>query len=318
MADAVVGDDVYGEDPTVNRLEEQLAAILGKAGAVFVPTGTMGNQIALNHLTRPGQEVLCVAGAHVRNYERGAASAWSGVAFRTVDVADGTITPADVADATADSSLPEVAALVWENTHNLSGGSVVPIDLMESTSVAARAAGLAVHLDGARLWNAAAATGIGEDRFAAAADTVMCCFSKGLGAPVGSVVAGDEAFAAAARAIRKRMGGGMRQVGVLAAAAEVALERRTRLHEDHALAAELAAGLAERFPDAVSPAATNMVMVDESGLGMPAERLLAALQRAGVKAGLMRPGVIRFCTHLNVDSGDVKRVLAVADEIGTG
>ncbi|MFQ5516728.1 MAG: threonine aldolase family protein [Acidimicrobiia bacterium] len=317
MAEAVVGDDVYGEDPTVNALEDEVAELLGKPGGVFVPTGTMGNQIALNVHTRPGDEVLCVAGAHVRNYERGAASAWSGVAFRTVDVADGVMMPADVTAAVADDHLPPVRAMVWENTHNLSGGTVVPIDVMEATSTRARSDGLRIHLDGARLWNASVATGVSPARYAAAADTVMCCFSKGLGAPVGSILCGDAGFVAHAREVRKRLGGGMRQVGVLAAAAHVALGGRERVAEDHALAARLGAELAQRLPAAVTAdrVATNMVMVDEGGLPCPGARLQEMLARVGVLVGFMRPGLLRFCTHRDVDDADVDRVVAVTDEL---
>ncbi len=315
MADAAVGDDVYAEDPTVNALEEECAAALGKDAAVFVPTGSMGNLLALACQTRPGDEVLCVDWAHVRNHEGGAASAVSGVAFRNVRTDGGVITPGDVHRAVAESHyhLPTVRLLAWENTHNVSGGTVVPIETMEATSAAAREAQLAIHLDGARLWNAVAASGVAGERYAACADTVMFCFSKGLGAPIGSILCGPAELIDEARLVRKRVGGGMRQVGVLAAAAAVGFRSRERLADDHTLATDLAAGLADRFPKAVDAATveSNMVVLDEAGLPCTAEELQAALAADGVLVGFIKPGVLRFVTHRDVDGGDVARALAV-------
>ncbi len=321
MADAPVGDDVYAEDPTVNALEEECAEVLGKEAAVFVPSGSMGNLLAINVQTRPGDEVLCVDWAHVRNHEHGAASAISGVGFRTVPTTGGVITVDDVARVLAESEyhLPRVRMLAWENTHNVSGGTIVPAAAMEAASAAARDAGLAVHLDGARMWNAVAATGEEASRFADCADTVMFCFSKGLGAPIGSILCGSAGLIDEARHVRKRVGGGMRQVGVLAAAAQVGFRDRDRLAADHQLAARLAAELAELFPKALDPAAvqTNMVMVDEAGLPAPAARLQEELAAAGVRVGFIKPGVLRFVTHHDVDGGDVDRVLDAARRLGT-
>ena len=322
MAEAEVGDDAYGEDPTTNALEEECAAALGKDAAVFVPSGSMGNLLAINCLTAPGQEVLCAESAHVRNFEWGAASAVSGVAFRTVPAPGGAITAGEVAAAVAESGRlrPPLGLLVWENTHNVSGGAVVPVDVMEATTPVARAGGLPVHLDGARLWNAVAASGVPAGRYAATADSVMFCFSKGLGAPVGSILCGDAALVAEARRRRKRFGGGMRQAGVLAAAAAVAFRDRERLGEDHARARHLAAGFAARFPEALDPDAfpTNMVLVDEEGLPVPAAAFQEALRAAGVLVGAIRAGVLRFCTHHDIDDEDVARVLAVADQMRAG
>ncbi len=316
MAEAELGDDVYGEDPTVNALEEESAAALGKAAGLFVPTGSMGNQVALLAQTRPGDEVLCVDWAHVRNYEMGAAGAISGVGFRTVATDDGTIRPDDVETAVGGRGyhLPRVTLLAWENTHNVSGGTVVPIETMEATSATARRAGLAIHLDGARLWNAVAATGTPGERYAAAADTVMFCFSKGLGAPIGSVLCGPADLIAEGRLLRKRLGGGMRQVGVIAAAARSGLAARHRLAEDNDLARRLAEGLADRHPGAVDPkrVESNMVVVGEIGLPSTAAEFQAALAAAGVKVGFIRPGALRFVTHYDVDAADVDRVLEVA------
>ncbi len=319
MAAAEVGDDVYGEDPTVNALEEECAAALGMDAGLFVPSGTMGNQIAVHLLTRPGDEVLCVDWAHVRNYEAGAASAWSGVAFRNVATAAGEITKADVeaAVAGAEYHLPSVRALVWENTHNVSGGTVVPADLMEDTSGAARAAGLGIHLDGARLWNAVAASGDAGARYAAVADTVTFCFSKGLGAPVGSMLCTDTDRIRAARVVRQRLGGAMRQAGVIAAAARVGFAGRERLAEDHATARRLADAVRARHPDAVPPCApeTNMVVVDTAATPWDDAVVRSHLADRGVLVGLIRPGVLRFVTHHDVDAADVDRVAAALDEL---
>ncbi len=316
MAEAEVGDDVYGEDPTVNRLEEAAAEVMGTEAALFVPSGTMGNQLAINTHTRPGDEVVCVRGAHVRNFEHGAGPALSGIAFRTIATPDGVITPEALSDAIHPSRrLPAATLLVWENTHNLSGGTVVPIEIMTETSRVARQAAMAIHLDGARIFNAALAAGREAAEYARLADTVQFCFSKGLGAPIGSVLCGNADLVAEARERRARFGGGMRQVGVVAAAALVALRDRGRLGEDHELARRLAQGLADRFPKAVDPAAveTNMVMVEADGTPWEAPELVDRLDAAGVKVGLMAPGLLRFVTHRDVDQSDVDRTLAALD-----
>ena len=319
MADADVGDDVYGEDPTVNALEEMVAGLLGKEAALFTPSGTMANQIAIGTHTRPGDEVVCVERSHVRNYEHGGASANFGVAFRPVPSLNGVMTGAQIRGAAAGTAyhLPRVSLLSWENTHNVSGGTVVPLEVMREGSDVARSMGLSIHLDGARLWNASAASGTDAADFAGCADSVMFCFSKGLGAPVGSILAGSAEFVAAGRETRGRLGGSMRQAGVIAAAARVALEGREKVHEHHAVAKRLGEGLAARFPGAVDAASvvTNMVMVEESGLPWPAAKFEAALADAGILTAFIVPGVLRFCTHHNVDGADVDRVLAVADSL---
>lgn len=316
MAAADVGDDVYGEDPTVNALQEACAESLGKEAGLFVPSGSMANLIGLNLLTSPGDEVLCVEKAHLRNYEAGSASAVSGVSFRTVPVSDGRVTFEAVDDALTrtDYHNPPVSVLAWENTHNASGGTVTPLAHMESVSARARAGGLRIHLDGARIWNAAAAAGVPASSFAAVADTVVFCFSKGLGAPVGSILCASEDLVARGRVLRKRFGGGMRQVGVLAAAARVGFDDRARLADDHDLAQRLAAGLADRFPDAVPPAETNMVLVHEAGLPGTAADLQIALAAAGILVAFIETGVLRFCTHRDVDGRDVERLLGVVDD----
>ncbi|MDJ0952690.1 MAG: GntG family PLP-dependent aldolase [Acidimicrobiia bacterium] len=319
MAAAEVGDDVYGEDPTVNALEEEVAELLGKEAALFTASGTMANQIAIGTHTEPGDEVICVESAHVRNYEHGGASANFGVSFRTVPSPNGEMSLAAIRKAAAgvDYHLPRVSLLAWENTHNVSGGTVVPQEMLREGSEYARSIGLGVHIDGARLWNAVTASGLPVETVVAPADSVMFCFSKGLGAPVGSILVGAADFIGEARRIRARLGGGMRQAGVIAAAAKVALDGRARIADDHENARRLATALADRFPAATDAAAvkTNMVVVAESGLPWPAEQFIAALADAGVRTALITPGVIRFCTHHNVDAGDVDRVLAVADSL---
>ncbi len=313
MADAIVGDDVYGEDPTVNLLEEESAAVVGTEAAVFVPSGTMGNQLAIWGHTIPGSEVVCVETAHVRNHERAAAAAIAGVQFRGVESPDGSITPDQVKDTAApEHHHPRPSLLAWENTHNTSGGTVTPLDVMVETSDAARAIGLRIHLDGARLFNAVAATGITADRWADPVDTVQFCFSKGLGAPVGSILCGPADFIDEARYRRKMLGGGMRQVGVIASAARIALAERDRLTEDHENARRLADGLADRYPGSVDPAAvqTNMVIADCSPIPGGVAAAIDALAAAGVVAAEFPVGHIRFVTHRDVDAADVERVLA--------
>jgi threonine aldolase len=319
MAEAEVGDDVYGEDPTVNLLEAEAAAAVGKEAALFVPSGSMGNAIAINLQTTPGDEVICVDSAHVRDYESGAAGALSGVGFRALPAAGGVMDPADIGrvlDAAA-WYRPRQTLLVWENTHNASGGTVVPLDVMEAGSAVARDRAAAVHLDGARLWNAVAATGIAAERYAATADTVMFCLSKGLGAPVGSVLCGTAERIAAARRLRKRFGGGMRQAGVIAAAGRVALRDRDRLRHDHDLARSLAETVHARYPDASDPAAvaSNMVLVNEAALPFPAEALVDHLAARRILVGYITPGILRFCTHRDVDAADVGRLGEALDEM---
>jgi threonine aldolase len=315
MASAQVGDDVYGEDPTVNALEQAAASLLGKEAAVFVPSGSMGNLLGLMTQASPGDEVICVETAHVRNYEMGAAVAVGGLQFRTIPTGNGEIQPSEVSAATEQSGyhFPQISMLAWENTHNWSGGTLIPIELMRATSAAARAAGLRIHLDGARLWNAVAASGVAASEYAALADTVQFCFSKGLGAPVGSILCGTGDVVVAARILRKRLGGGMRQVGVIAAAAAVALETRERLGEDHLLAQQLGKGIAERFPEAVSldQVQTNMVLVHSRGLPVEIGEFQSRLADAGVLVGSISAHTLRFVTHRDVNSEDVGRVLDI-------
>jgi threonine aldolase len=313
MTSAPLGDDVYSDDPTVNALEEESAAVTGKEAAVYVPTGTMGNQLSIMAQTSPGEEVLAHEGSHVRSIEAGAPQALSGVGFRTVSGDGGRIEPEDVERAMAMSGFfPRIGLMVWENTHNLSGGRVIPIDVMEKTSGVARGHGLKIHIDGARIFNAVVASGVDAARYAAVADTIQFCFSKGLGAPVGSIVCGPADLIGEIRYLRKRLGGGMRQAGVIAAAARVALADRDRLAEDHALARRLGDAIAERFPGSVDPALveTNMVRVDFQALGMEWAQLKTRLEQSRVKVNPPLGGGWRIVTHRDVDSADADRLVA--------
>jgi threonine aldolase len=316
MAEADVGDDVYGEDPTVRALESESAQVVGKEAAVYVPSGTMGNQLALMAQTKPGDDVLCDPGIHSRNVEAGAASALSGVAFRVVDAAEGRMTPEQIDQAMALSGFfPRIRLMIWENTHNLSGGRVIPFEVMERGSATARRHQLAIHLDGARLFNAVAASAIPADRFASLVDTVQFCFSKGLGAPVGSILCGSQELIGEARYLRKRLGGGMRQVGVIAAAARIALRDRDRLIEDHQLAQYLAEGLASRVPEAVEAeqVESNMVQVKVARLPVELAVWTEHLQQAGLRVNPPINGTLRLVTHRDVDKTDADRLLATLD-----
>jgi threonine aldolase len=312
MADAEVGDDVYSDDPTVNLLEAESAAVVGKEAAVYVPTGTMGNQLAIMLQTRPGDDVLCDPGIHSRNVEKGAASALSGVAFRVVDALDGRISPEQIEEAmTLAGFFPRIRLMIWENTHNLSGGKVVPVDVIEEGSATARRHRLSLHLDGARIFNAVAASGVGADRFAASVDTIQFCFSKGLGAPVGSILCGPRELIDEARYLRKRLGGAMRQAGVIAAAARIALRDRDRLIDDHLLAASLAEKLVGVVGEAVDPkqVETNMVQLDSRRMPVTFAQWKAHLDRGGIKVNPPFGPVIRLVTHRDVDDHDVDRLV---------
>jgi threonine aldolase len=314
MSSAPLGDDVYSDDPTVNKLEEESAAVTGKEAALYVPTGTMGNQLSIMAQTHPGEEVLAHEGSHVRSIEAGAPQALSGVGFRTVSGDGGRIEPEDVERAMAMSGFfPRIGLMVWENTHNLSGGRVIPIDVMEKTSDVARAHGLSIHIDGARIFNAVVASGVPADRYGAVADTIQFCFSKGLGAPVGSIVCGSADLVKELRYLRKRLGGGMRQAGVIAAAARVALAGRDRLVDDHFLARRLGDVVADRYPGSLEPSMveTNMVRLDFAALGIDWTAMKQRLDEAGIKVNPPIGGSWRIVTHRDVDESDVDRLLGV-------
>lgn len=326
MARAEVGDDVYEEDPTVRRLEEAAADRLGKQAALFVPTGTMGNQIAIHLHTRPGSEVVLEARAHIFNFEMGAMAAWSGAQPRPVVTADGLLTVEQVAAAIAPpvSYRTPTRLLCLENTHNLWSG--LPMDATRTAALAALAheRGLPVHLDGARLFNAAIALGTTAAALAAPCDSVMCCLSKGLAAPVGSLLAGGSEFIREARRVRKLFGGGMRQVGVLAAPGLIALhEMVERLAEDHRRARRLAKGLAELPGVDIDPSRvwTNILvfrLAATPGAHPPAPRFAAGLAARGIRCIAFSDCELRMVTHLDIDDAAIDTTLAAARELLEG
>ncbi len=301
MADAEVGDDVYGEDPTARRLEERAAELLGQEAALFVTSGTMGNQIALMLHCRRGDDVIVGEDAHCKLYESGGAGALAGVQL-TVAGSGGTYTVQEMEDAmypAAAYHMPRTRLVAIENTHNRAGGLVWPQKQVEAVCARARELGLATHLDGARIWNAAVATGRPTAELAAPFDTVSACFSKGLGAPVGSVIAADADVITEARRIRKMIGGAMRQVGVLCAAALFALEHHLpRLPEDHENARRLADGLVSLgLSIYLASVQTNIVNIDVPNAPLFVERA----REAGVLLTAMTPRRVRAVVHLGVD-----------------
>ncbi len=311
MFRAPLGDDVLGDDPTVKALEARVCEVLGVESACFVPSGTMANQAAIRAHTEPGDEVIAHEDAHIIHYETGAPAALSGVMIRTIRSPRGMFDAADVARLirSGDVHEPRSRLLTLENTHNRAGGAVWPLDRFKAVAEAARARGLAVHLDGARLWNACAASGNEPAAYARCVDSISCCFSKGLGAPVGSAVAGSHAFIARVRRFRKMFGGAMRQSGVLAAAAFHGLDHhRARLTVDHEHARLIAAQI-ERTPGLriAMPVETNMVFIDLAD-GQPAAadfcRVLAA---RGVLALPSSGTQIRLVTHLDVSRAACER-----------
>jgi threonine aldolase len=316
MAEAEVGDDVYGEDPTVNRLQEVAAERLGHQAALWVPSGVMGNEIAIRILTRPGDEVLCEERSHVVQYELAGMSVLSGVMPRTVRAAEGRLTPASIEGARKPDAYyrSNLTLAVLENTHNLAGGTVYTTEDTGRALAACRATGLKAHLDGARLWNAAVALGAEPRALAAGFDTVMVTLSKGLCAPAGSLLLGAHARIDEARRVRKQLGGGMRQVGVLAAAGLVALQTMVpRLAEDHAHAALIARAL-EGLPGVqVAPAVTNIVVATLSVPAAPA--VVDRLARQGVLATAMDAVTLRLVTHRDVGRGDCERAGVLVREL---
>jgi len=317
MAEAEVGDDVYREDPTVNRLEAIAAEILGKEAALFVTSGTQGNQVAvLTHCVN-GDEVIAEADSHIFYYEGGAMSALAGVQTRTLVGERGALRAEDVERAIRGNNIhfPRTKLICLENTHNRAGGAVISVAQMKSVYDTAQKHGIPVHLDGARLFNAAVAQGVAVSELCAFADTVQICLSKGLSAPVGSILAGDRAFIEEARWWRKKLGGGLRQAGYLAAPGIIALTQMTqRLEEDHERAQQLAEGL-RQLSLQVEQVETNIVLVNTDSIGQTAVAFLERLEEKGVLAVDFDEYVIRFTTHRHISDQHIKTVVEAVEEL---
>jgi threonine aldolase len=312
MARAEVGDDVYGEDPTVRALEEHVAGLFGHEAALFVATGVLGNQLALRVLVPPTDELLCDADAHLVTYEGGAAAAYGGISTRTLVSPRGLIDPDVLASQVrpAGYGTTVTRAVAVEQTHNRGGGAVLPLERLERVAAVTRAAGAALHCDGARIWNAHVASGVPLAVYGGLFDTLSVCLSKGLGAPVGSVLVGSREHVAAARVLRRGLGGGWRQAGLLAAAGLHALTSHVeRLAEDHARARRLATLLADRAPGVVDPATveTNIVSLDLAAAPLEAQGLAERARAQGVLLSVVGRSRARLVLHLDADDADVER-----------
>jgi threonine aldolase len=324
MAEADVGDDVYGEDTTVNALEARVAELFGHAAALFVPSGTMGNQIAIRLVVPPADELLCDTDAHIVSYEGGGAALHGGVQTRTLVAARGLLTPELVEPQIRpdDYHLVPTRAVAVEQTHNRGGGAVYPLPLLKELRALTTSYGVALHCDGARIWNAHVASGVGLAEYGGLFDTLSVCLSKGLGAPIGSVVVmNDGDKLATARAIRHRLGGGMRQAGVLAAAGLFALDHHVaRLADDHAHAQRLATALADAVPGLVDPASveTNIVPLDLTVTAIDSATLAAQCRADGVLVSAVGPRRVRLVTHLDVDTASVDRAIRVVSRALSG
>jgi threonine aldolase len=322
MASADVGDDVFGEDPTVNRLQEVAARLLGKEAALFVPSGTMANQLAVRLHTQPGDEMIVETGAHVVRYESGAAAALSGVQTCWLSGTRGILQPEQIEKAIrpADYHNPPTALISLENTHNRGGGATYPLDTIAAIRKIAEPRGIAMHLDGARLFNAVTATGVPAAHYARYFETISFCLSKGLGAPVGSLLCSDAARTMKLRRLRKMFGGGMRQAGILAAAGLYALEHNiSRLADDHRHAKQLAVALAglpgvRIIPEHVE---TNIVVFDISETGRTADDLVARLRREGLLLVAFGPTTLRAVTHLDVSDAEIGEAAGLLAKVFT-
>jgi len=323
MLEAEVGDDVYGEDPTVNELQRRAAEIFRREAALFVPTGSMGNQIALKIHTRPGQEIICEERGHIFNYEMAMMAHFSGCLARPIPAVDGILTWEQIKKKISPSTYyyAQTGLISLENTHNMAGGTVYSTEVADRICDEAHALGLPVHLDGARIFNAAAALGQTVAQITRKFDSVMFCLSKGLGAPVGSMLVGSKKFIEQARVLRKALGGGMRQAGVLAAAGIIALEKGPEhLNEDHANAKFLAEGLAKVQGIKLDPTKvqTNILIFDISGTGMDSGEFTRELAARNVLAGGVTADTVRLVTHRDVDRAACERTLRVVQEMCGG
>ena len=321
MAAAEVGDDVYGDDPTVNSLEERVAAMFGHEAALFSPTGSLANQLAIRTLVKPGEEIIVETRSHIVRAELGAAAAFSGITTRTWPSTDGLLNAEDplaIAHENAGPYLVSTKAIAVENTHNFGGGTVQPIDEIAKLSSAAHARGIVMHLDGARIWNAHVASGVSCAEYGKHFDTISVCLSKGLGAPIGSLMLSTKDRVAEARIWRKRYGAGMRQVGIIAAAAHFALDNNiVRLAEDHARAQQIAVALAAVDSSLVDPAKveTNIVGLDLSHIGISAADLTAQCKEAGLWISALGPHYARIVTHLDFDDAQCSEAIEILKKI---
>ena len=314
MAEAEVGDDVYGEDPTVNALQEKVAKILGKEAAIFVPSGTMANQLAIKSHTQPGDEVIIETTSHPYNFEGGSAAALSGVQFHCVNGNRGILDPTQIEAAIrpSDHHYAFSRLVCLENTHNRGGGAIYPLEKMRDIQQVAQAKGLMVHLDGARLWNASVATNIKLSDYAQCADSVSVCLSKGLGSPIGSLVAGSISFIDRVHRFRKMFGGGMRQCGIIAAAGLYALDHHLeRLKEDHENAKRLAVGLKELRGVSIRPeqVETNIILFDVADSGKTSFEIRDFLKEKNILIHAVNKTQIRLVTHLDVNREDIETAL---------
>jgi threonine aldolase len=317
IASAVVGDDVYGDDPTVNSLEERVAGLFGKEAGLFCPTGSLANQLLIRQLVEPGDELLTEERAHIVRAELGAGAVFSGITTRTWSSERGLLnaqTPLALAHENAGPYLVSTAAIAVENTHNFGGGTVQPITEIEKLSRQARERGIAMHLDGARIWNAHIATDTPLHEFGRHFDTISVCLSKGLGAPIGSIALGSKELIGQARIWRKRYGAGMRQVGLMAAAGHYALDHNIdRLADDHLRAKKIAVALAAHDSSLIDPTTveTNIVGLDLSQCGITAAELAERARRAGLLIGALGKTYARLVTHLDFDDAQTDEAIAI-------
>ena len=317
MAQSPVGDDVYGDDPTVNSLEERVAHMFGKEAGVFTPTGSLANQLAIRMLVAPGEELLAESNSHIVRAELGAAAVFSGITTRTWPAQNGLLVAKDALDLARPNSGPylvSTTAIAVENTHNFGGGTVQPIDEIRALRKGADELGLALHLDGARIWNAHIASGVAFDEYGKYFDTVSVCLSKGLGAPIGSIMLGDKERVSKARVWRKRYGAGMRQVGLLAGAAHYALDNNlARLSQDHRRAKEIALAIAAVDKSYVDPnlVETNIVGLDLAAAPFTAAEFAARCREAGLWISALGPKYARLVTHLDFDDEQCTRAIEI-------
>ena len=317
MASAPVGDDVYGDDPTVNSLEERVAAMFGKEAGVFTPTGSLANQLAIRMLVAPGEELIAETNSHIVRAELGAAAVFSGITTRTWPAKNGLLIAKDALDIARPNSGPylvSTTAIAVENTHNFGGGTIQPLDEIKALRKGADELGLALHLDGARIWNAHVASGVALNEYGKYFETISVCLSKGLGAPIGSVMLSTKDRVTKARIWRKRYGAGMRQVGLLAGAAHYALDHNiSRLSEDHRRAKEIAIAIASIDTSLIDPntVETNIVGLDLSALPITAAELAARTKEAGLWISALGPKYARLVTHMDFDDAQCAQAIEI-------